>query len=87
MCGVCGVLSVGRGRVLSVTTLEVAGDHYTVINELAFKLLYYYRIWIRDVFWLGISPAPKAGSKTHLESRCCATVSSCDCTTASLCYT
>ena len=35
--------------------------------------LLYYRIWIRDVFWLG-PPAPKvlgSDSKTHLESGCC----------------
>ena len=32
-----------------------------------------YRIWIRECFGCGRwDPAPKAGSKIHLESRCCA---------------
>ena len=44
-----------------------------IINKMWFKLLHY-RIWIRDVFWLGaLGPGTKgAGSKTHHESRCCA---------------
>ena len=41
------------------------------INKLRVKLLYY-RIWIRDVFWLGVLGPLGPGTKIHLESRCCA---------------